>query len=276
MELMPNVAVVIVTHNSEPVLPHCLASLKAQTLQPTAIVLVDSGSGNTGYLAQYRGQGVIDVLLEENIGFARANNCGYASLGLSVDFVLFLNPDAFPEPESIARAIDYLIANQNVGCVGGRLAGFDQTRLQSTGLLDSTGVFRTWYGRWYDRGQGKPDDSRYSSPEDVPAACGAFLMCRKKMLDQVALAAGVVFDPDFFLYKEDIELCLRMRQLKWKIVYLPKVQVYHCRGWGNRRRIPYQQRLVAAASELLLYRKHPSIYMLWALAKYGLVRWLRV
>ncbi len=276
MELTRNVAVIIVTHNAESVLPHCLASLRAQTLQPASVVLVDSGSDNTDYLESYGEQGPIHVLFEENIGFSRANNCGYASLQSSVDFVLFLNPDAFPEPESIERAIDYLLVHDDVGCVGGRLRGFDQIRQQPTGLLDSTGVFRKWYGCWYDRGQGKPDDSRYNRPEDVPAVCGAFLACRKTMLDQVGAAAGVVFDPDFFLYKEDIELCLRIRQCKWRIVYLPDVHVYHCRGWGNRRRIPYQQRLVAAGSELLLYRKHPSIYMVWALAKYGLVRWLRL
>ena len=94
------------------------------------------------------------------------------------------------------------------------------------------------------------------------------------MLEQVALERGVVFDPDFFLYKEDIELCLRIRKTVWKIVYVPGILVYHCRGWGKRREMPYEQRLLAARSELLLYVKHPSGYMIWAVAKYVLVRWL--
>ncbi|MCI5146265.1 MAG: hypothetical protein D3923_12225 [Candidatus Electrothrix sp. AR3] len=116
--------------------------------------------------------------------------------------------------------------------------------------------------------------------EDVPAVCGAFLFCRKTMLEQLALIQhndSVVFDPDFFLYKEDIELCLRVRKSGWRITYLPEVVVYHCRGWQKKRQqIPHQLRLTAATSELLLYKKHPSPYIFWALAKYLLVRWLKV
>ncbi|MCI5122334.1 MAG: hypothetical protein D3908_14330, partial [Candidatus Electrothrix sp. AUS4] len=86
-----------------------------------------------------------------------------------------------------------------------------------------------------------------------------------------------VFDPDFFLYKEDIELSLRIRNLGRRIVYHPAIKVYHCRGWQkDRQNISYQQRLIAAKSEVLLYRKHPSVYILWALLKYGLVRWLKI
>lgn len=273
---MKRVAVIIVTHNSQSVLSRCLASLETQTLQPECIVFVDSGSADTGYLQQYCNVARIKVLFEKNIGFSQANNCGYKAIDQSVDCVLFLNPDAFPEPDSIEQGIGYFVRNRDVGCVSGRLLGFDNDRQRATGILDSTGVFRKWYGCWYDRGQGEPDNGRYGEQEDIPAACGAFLFCRKEMLDQVFLAEGVVFDPDFFLYKEDIELCMRIRKSHWRIVYLPYLLVYHCRGWQSRQQIPYQLRLTAVTSELILYQKHPSPYLLWALAKYALVRWLRV
>ena len=273
---MKRVAIIIITHNSQSVLSRCLASLETQTLQPKCIVIVDSGSADTGYLQQYYDVARIKVLFEKNIGFSQANNCGYKAMDQSVDFVLFLNPDAFPEPESIELAISYLVQNGDVGCVSGRLLGFDSKRQRATGAIDSTGIFRKWYGCWYDRGQGESDIGRYGEQEDIPAACAAFLFCRKTMLDQVALLEHVIFDPVFFLYKEDIELCLRIRKSHWRIVYLPDILVFHCRGWQSRQQIPYQLRLTAAGSELLLYRKHPSPYVLWALAKYSLVRWLRV
>ncbi|MCI5124778.1 MAG: hypothetical protein D3925_09945, partial [Candidatus Electrothrix sp. AR5] len=131
-----------------------------------------------------------------------------------------------------------------------------------------------------DRSQGEKDRGQYPNPEDVPALCGAFLFCRQSMLAQLSLdrsSSAAVFDPDFFLYKEDIELCLRINKLGWRIVYHPGIQVYHCRGWQKeRQQIPYQQRLTAAKSELLLYKKHPSLYILWAWFKYLLVRWLKI
>lgn len=108
----------------------------------------------------------------------------------------------------------------------------------------------------------------------------AFLFCRQAVLAQLTLEQSdctAVFEPDFFLYKEDIELCLRIRKLGWRIVYHPEIKGYHCRGWQkNRQRIPYQQRLTAARSELILYKKHPSFYICWAVFKYLLVRWLKI
>jgi GT2 family glycosyltransferase len=273
---MKRVAVIIVTHNSQAVLPLCLASLETQTFQPKCIVIVDSGSADTGYLHQYGDVARIKVLFEKNIGFSQANNCGYKAMDQLVDFVLYLNPDAFPEPGSIELAVASLVQNENIGCVSGRLLGFDSKLQRATGAIDSTGVFRKWYGRWHDRGQGEPDNGRYGEQEDIPAACAAFIFCRKTMLGQVALSEHVIFDPDFFLYKEDIELCMRIRKFRWRIVYLPDLKVYHCRGWQSRQQIPYMLRLTAATSELLLYRKHPSPYIVWALVKYALVRWLRL
>ncbi len=272
---MNKIAVIIVTHNSQPVLEQCLSALEKQTIKPNRIVIVDSGSTDTGYLQSCCNDRVA-VHKEENIGFSQANNLGYQSIDPGTDFVLFLNPDAFPSPNAIESALNFINHNRDVGCVSGRLLGFDCTEQKATNTIDSTGVFRKWYGRWHDRGQGQPDNGQYSAQEDVPAACGAFLFCRKVMLDQVALADGVIFDPEFFLYKEDIELCLRIRKTGWRIVYLPEIIAYHCRGWQERQQIPYQLRLTAVRSELLLYQKHPSPYMLWALAKYALVRWLRV
>jgi len=274
--LMNRIAVIIVTHNSEQVLDRCLSALRDQTVQPETIVVVDAGSRDTGYLNSCSADGRFQLHLEKNIGFGRANNRAYQKLDPSMDFVLFLNPDAFPAEDALASACAYMESNQEAACLGGRLLGFDPGQRQATGKLDSTGVFRKWYGCWYDRDQGKPDDGRHREEQDVPAVCGAFLFCRKSMLDQVALEQDVVFDPDFFLYKEDIELCLRIRKTHWKIVYLPDILVYHCRGWGERRKMPHARRLLAARSELLLYTKHPSPYIIWALAKYMAVSWLRL
>ena len=92
-----------------------------------------------------------------------------------------------------------------------------------------------------------------------------------------ALDGGAVFAPEFFLYKEDIELSLRLRRGGWSIHYDPGLTVYHCRGWDRERaNMPHTLRLAAAANEVRLYQRHPSPYILWALAKYLLVRWARL
>jgi GT2 family glycosyltransferase len=88
---------------------------------------------------------------------------------------------------------------------------------------------------------------------------------------------GPVFDPDFFLYKEDIELSLRMRKAGWQLLYDPRLLAYHGRGWNKKRgEMAVKLRCMAAANEILLYKKHPSPYMLWAWMKYLLVRFIHL
>ncbi|MBM9537987.1 glycosyltransferase family 2 protein [Desulfobulbus alkaliphilus] len=271
------IAVIIVTHNSQAVLGRCLADLQRQSRSCRTIIVVDAGSSSTAYLDALRGQPEIQVLTSGPVGFSRANNIGYSHCPAGVDYVVFLNPDAFLDEHALATATACMEKEPEVGCLTGRLLGYDMEADQPSGLIDSTGIFRAWYGRWYDRGQGLSCRGQYATEEDVPAACGAFMFCRKAALDSVALPGDHVFDPDFFLYKEDIELSLRFRAFGYRIRYHPHCIVYHCRGWQrNRRRMAYALRVMAAANEVRLYCKHPSVYMMWAVSKYLSVRLLRL
>ncbi len=268
--------VIVVTHNSRQVLPLCLHALSQSTFKPAGIAVVDAGSSCTQYLEDIAGEGLF-IIKERNIGYGRANNLGYTVCPGDAQYILFLNPDCLVSPTALERAVQILDEHTSIACVGARLQGFDLEKQRATGRLDSTGIFRSWYGRWFDRGQGEPDGTNYQWPQETPAACGAFLCCRKEALAETALAPDTIFDPAFFLYKEDIELCLRLRDKGWRIVYHPAVQAMHARGWAvQRSEVPYPLRREAAKNEVLLYRRHPSIYMLWALAKYVLVRLFRL
>lgn len=269
---MSKTAVIIVTFNSEKVVSHCLGALAKQNIPADTIYLVDSGSVDPSYLSQYVSMHNLTVLQQENIGFSRANNAGYAQLNEDTDFVLFLNPDVLLDQSFIEKALKVMDSDPHIAIVTGRMIGFNFDELQHSSMLDSTGIFRSWYGRWYDRGQGKVNRNQYSTGEEVQASCGALMFCRKTALDQTALEKNVIFDPDFFLYKEDIELSLRIRKGGWRIRYEPELIAYHGRGWQkNRQKMDRKLRIMAARNEILLYRKHPSPYMLWALAKYFLV-----
>ncbi len=243
------------------------------------IILVDSGSQDTSYIDQLYANKNLTVCKLDNVGFSTANNTGYQRITSKAKYVLFLNPDAFlRDAMALAEIISFMERQDSttIGCVTGKLVGFENDVGKLTGYIDSAGIFRTWFGRWYDRGHTRKDAGQYRHVEDIPAACGAFMFCRKSALEQVALGPGIIFDPDFFLYKEDVELSLRIRNARWRIVYLPDIVVYHCRGWQGRQSVPYSLRLIAAKSEILLYKKHPSPYVLWAVFKYFLVRCFRV
>jgi GT2 family glycosyltransferase len=267
-------SVIIVTHDSATVLPACLDALDRQTRRPDRVVVVDSGSADRGYLAALREKAGVTLLETDNIGFSRANNLGMTVVPPQSGTVVFMNPDTYPQPDAFVRAVADLDERTDVAVVGGKLFGYDPVSRQPTGRLDSTGIFRHWYGRWVDRGQGREDRGQYDAPSFVPAVCGALLCCRLQALQSLGQK---IFDEDFFLYKEDIELCLRLRKHGWKLWYDPAITAYHCRGWQTeRQQVPASLRRMAAANEVRLYRKHPSPYILWAMLKYLLVRYLHI
>jgi len=271
--MSPKVTAIVVSHNSEKTLDRCIQGLTTQDYPLESIILVDSGSTDQKFISHLQEQFSFEFVLSENIGFSKANNLGYAKVQSDIDFVIFVNPDLFL-PQSFVRDALKICDDTSIGTLSGKLLSYDLEQDRPSGRLDSTGIQRTWFGRWYDRGQGEHDHGQYENSESMPALCGALLFCRKKALDSLN---GVIFDPDFFLYKEDIEICIRMRKFGWKLLYHPALSAYHCRGWKNERsKMPYELRLLAAKSELLLYKKHPSPYMVWAVLKYFLVKVFRL
>lgn len=272
--MQTKVHVIIVTHNSSPVVGRCLKALGSQTVPPCTITIVDSGSTDRDYLGNLKASNV-NIIETSNVGFAKANNIGVNSLTLSEDdCVLFLNPDAFLKPNAIEKMVQVLGDKKFAGAITGKLLGYDLKSDTKSGQIDSTGVFRNWYGRWYDRGQGEEDSKIYDTAQTVPAICGALFCCSARALQSLK---GKIFEERFFMYKEDIELSLRLRKTGWKLWYDPQILAYHCRGWNsNRTAVPYEVRLMSARNEVILYQKHPSVYILWAMFKFLLVRFFRI
>lgn len=272
--MLPKVVAIVVSYNSRATLERCIAGLEAQEYSPESIILVDSGSTDKKYLEAFKQRPSVRLLSTGNVGFSRANNLGYESLPPDIDFVLFVNPDLFLPPGFISTALHIAGEKSSVAMLSGKLLGYDLEHDKPSGMIDSTGIQRKWYGRWYDRGQGEPDRGQYEKPEEMDALCGALLFCRNTALQSLS---GPVFDPDFFLYKEDIELSLRLRKQGWKLLYTPGLYAYHCRGWeGERKKMSYALRVTAVKSELLLYKKHPSPYIVFAFLKYLLVTVFRL
>jgi N-acetylglucosaminyl-diphospho-decaprenol L-rhamnosyltransferase len=268
------VTAVIVTHNSQKYLSLCVEALRKQVHVSVRIIVIDSGSVNTNYLEELKKADDISVVFTGNIGFSKGNNLGWDHCKNENGYTLFLNPDTFVSKEFIANGIRSLEDEKDSAIISGKLYGYDIDKKCVSERFDSTGIFRKWYGKWFDRGQNSVDRGQFNTKEVVPALCGALMLCKNKVLCELG---DRIFDEDFFLYKEDIELSLRIRKNGWSLVYDPRLIAYHCRGWSKRRdQILYQTKLLASSNEILLYKKHPSPYMLWAIMKYLLVKFFKV
>lgn len=263
--------IVIVTHNSVEQIRVCFDYLSKQTIGVSSAVIVDSGSEDTTYLDDLQPHFPLRIFKEKNIGFSKANNLGFNSLeGVGEEsIVIFLNPDAFLRADFIESAGRIFSTFKHKTCVTGKLLSYNLLRAEPSNYIDSTGIYRKWYGRWYDRGQGQIDCGQYDGTEEPDALCGALLCFRFKDL---ATLKENIFDEDFYLYKEDIELSIRLKKSGWRLIYEPSLLAYHCRGWQmDRKKVGFVFKKISAKNEIMMYKKHPSPYICWALLKYIVV-----
>lgn len=237
------ISVVIVTYNSKAVIFSCLDRLfELPEVDCLEVIVVDGASPDNGYLEEMLGRypSLRLIRLTENVGFSRANNAGFRASNPHSAFVLFLNPDAFV-PKELLNELSRRMQTpdwEKVAVATPLLLGYSLAEDRPTGRIDSAGIACTWFGRYYDQGQGEVNRGQFFLQGDVTGVCGAFMFCRRSALDEVA-HEGAVFDERFFMYKEDIELSLRLRKFGWQLKLCSDLVAYHCRGWeSNRSRVP--------------------------------------
>lgn len=238
----PKVSICVVTHNSSPDLLEFLAAIGRLSYQPLEIVVVDCASHDDSAAVAERGvpSGLSCKLikLEENLGFAGGMN--RAILESDGSFVLSLNPDTRPQPDFVNHLVDRALATRlRIGAVTGRL-----TRLElsdDSRVLDACGMRLTAAWRHLDRGSGEIDRGQWPAAERVFGGTGAATLFARAALADVAID-GQAFDLDFHSYREDAELCFRLRERGWEIVYEPNARCGH-----GRTNLPARRRSMPAA-----------------------------
>jgi GT2 family glycosyltransferase len=273
-----NIAIIIVTHNSEKYLSKNLDCLEAQNNKPSEVIIVDSASQDQNYIKQLTSAYnlKIKVILESsNVGFAKANNIGLQHVDSNTNYIIFLNPDAFLTDNFITDAILLFEKNTQLSVLTGKLLRYDLETNKPTRLIDSTGIFRTWYGKWYDRGQGEVDNGQYDKAklEYVPAICGALLLCKYSLVQEIIRKRNCFFDETFFMYKEDIELSLYLNSMGNKLGYSYNLEAFHCRGWNkDRKKMSKKARFLSARNDLTVAFRYSKISIPFAVMKSLYVR----
>jgi len=267
---------VVVTHDSEATIGRCLDHLAVQTRPADDIVLVDSGSADPTYLVEAAQRlPPIRVVQRGNIGFCAANNLGVQHLGVDCDLYAFINPDTFLPTHWLAEAAGYCEKRPQVGVLSGPLLRYDIERNQETDRYDSLGIERHWTGRWRDRAQGtRVDDIALPfAPWEPQAVCGALMLMPGAVLRELIAMDGYLFDESLFMYKEDIDLSLRVRNHGYRVVMHPGLRAWHVRGWPKDRKVVAKTaRLLSASNDIRVAMKHRSAYLPIYIAKYLFVR----
>lgn len=252
-------SVVIASWNTASLLLSCLRSLSAAAGGlPFEVIVVDNASTDASadrVASEFPGAKLIRN--SENLGFSRANNQGI-SLAQG-RFVLLLNSDTLLPAGALAQLVDFMEAHPRAGACspalhisGGAAQAFAFGDEPSLGYLLRRGFNRLAFGR-------PLHDWATTLSRPVDWASAACLIVRREALAQVG-----GFDEAMFMYFEDVDLCLRLRQAGWEIWHHPAVAITHLGGQSMKQnpaaQAAYRQNL------RYFYRKHYGRAAQWLLA----------
>ena len=259
---MPDISVLIVSFNTRERLRACLAALAAQDADHETLVVDNASRDGSADLVAAEFPEAKLIRSPVNLGFANANNLALESA--SGRYLVLLNPDAVMPPSTLSEALRHMEAEPGVGMGGGRLLGPDGDLQPSARMFPSLlNEFLTLSGlaarfpqsRCFGR-----FDRTWADPlqaAEVDWVPGAFAILRRDLVDRIGL-----FDPGFFLYYEEVDLCRRIHQAGYRVAYWPDLAITHIGGESSKTvtglgfsKSGSQLTLWRMRSQLLYYRK---------------------
>lgn len=213
----PLISIIIVNFNGLRFLGPCLSSLANQSCRNFEIILVDnhSSDGSAAYVRRHF-PSVTLIENEKNLGFAGGTNTGIrASRG---EYILTLNNDTIADPRFVENLTGPMASDPRLGMCASKMVFFD-------GRINSTGICLSRSGAAWDRGIFEQDTGQYDTEDEVFGPCAGAAVYRRAMLDEIGL-----FDEDFFIFMEDVDLAFRARLAGFGCRYIPSARVTHYMG----------------------------------------------
>lgn len=271
---MMDFSIIIVNWNSKDYLLKAIASVEAETKGiEFEVVVIDGGSfdGCDEMLRKFYPH-VVFIQSAKNIGFAKANNEAFkVSCGRNL---LFLNPDTEVEGNIIKTLYDQLNALPNAGIVGPKLLNSDRSIQEScirafptilNQVLESD-ILRNMFPRAKLWGM-KPLFAKSEVPQEVDAVSGACFMINRSVFERVGM-----FSADYFMYSEDIDLCLKVQKAGLNTYYVPGAVVVHHGGGSSQASANTFSSVMMLESRWRFFRKTRSVWYsrLYRIAMFGM------
>ena len=238
------VRVVVVTWSSSAVLPRFLSSLRSATSSPYDVVVADNASP-TGPPAVPEGVRLLET--GGNLGYGKGANLGAS--GFAGDWLVIANPDVEWEPGALDELIEAAGRWPRAGCLGPAIRTTDGRLYPSARAFPSLGrgLGHAVFGPFWP---GNPWTRSYRAEVGTPVEgrtgwlSGSLMLVRRQAWEQVG-----GFDPKYFMYCEDMDLCRRLAEAGWDNVYVPSAVITHVGGHAT-----------AARPKAMLREHHRALY----------------
>ena len=248
-----HITVIIVNFNGGEMIIDCLNALRLQSFTGFSTIVVDNCStdGSAERIALEFPE-VFLFALETNTGFAMGNNFALEHARLA-EWVVLLNPDAFPHPDWLACLLESAALNPEFDVFGSRLCS-DAEGL----ILDGIGDAYHVSGLVWRDAHGRHMSPEYLNEREIFSPCAAAAMYRSRCL----VAVGG-FDEDLYCYVEDVDLGFRLRLAGYRSLYVPNAVVHHL-GSG----------IVGLHSDFQIYHGHRNLIWVFVKDMPGFIFWL--
>ena len=258
------ISVILVSYNTAEMSVEALTCLFA-SVGPIEleVFVVDNASKDNSVQRIGRSFPQIKMIVnEKNVGFGRANN--QVLNQVTGEYVLLLNTDAFIEPDTITKTVNYMQKNAKIGVLGVRLVGSDGSQQPScrhfpkpfNSFVQRLGLEKLFPAvTLVDETNWNPQLSQ--TCDWVP---GCYYLVRRAVIDDVGL-----FDNRYFLYSEEVDHCFATKKAGWLVGYFADATVVHIGGesaktQGNVLNQAKQLSTLQAESELIYFRKNHGVF----------------
>ncbi len=210
--------IIIVNYNGKELLEKSLPSVVKYTNADICVVDNNSTDDSLSFLKNnYPSIKLIES--EENLGYGNAHNLALETHP-NYNYYVFMNNDITVTSNWLEEMIKVFNTKEGVGAVGPKILLSEKK--DEKYLINSAGMDINKHLMAYDRYEGEYDDEKYNTVEKVDGICGAVMLLSKEVIEKVK-----GFNPKMFLYYEDVDLSLRIRDLGYDIYYCGNSVVYH-------------------------------------------------
>lgn len=259
-----DLSVITVTWNSEGLILKQIASVQKGVgeLSYEHIIVDNASKDATVSSIQSTYPHVQLIANTTNNGFSAANN--QAVEKASGDFLLFLNPDMRVEPGTIATVVAWMKKHQNVGIMSPRLVDehnnlnpdatprrFPKLWEQLALLFKLPHVFPKLLDKYHMTGFADTE------LQEVDSVRGSFLLMRRSLVLQL----GWAFDPRYYIWYEDVDICREAKRLGYKVMYNPMVSCVDYVGQSFKQRTTLWKQKQFTKSMLTYYQKWEPWYI---------------
>ena len=208
--VLPFVSLVVVNYNGASILGQCLASL-ARANYPKdryEIIVVDNASTDNSLDIVKKFSGVNLIQNPSNMGYVGVNSCMDTVKG---KYVFVLNNDMEMEKNCLKAMVSVFEKDDAIGVVAPKFVNYFSRDIESSG---------TWVSRSFYTGH-------YIDKEEVQAVKDIPYLGIEMVRTDLVKRFGYIYDPDYFIYAEDLDLSLRFKLMGYKTMYVPSAMVFH-------------------------------------------------